>query len=175
LKLVNRRHEDFERYYGSAFKRYTILKQLERANYLETNFIKNIKYLGGEAVSDEKINAKKIYFQNMHQSHYILCFRGWGNFSLRLYETLSAGRIPVIISSDNNLPFTQKINWNLFPVIDNKNINHIAEYISDFHASISEENFTDLQLKARDIWEEFITYQGFMSKIVDQYLVNISR
>jgi hypothetical protein len=175
LKLINKRHEDFEKYYGSSLKRYEILQQLEHSDLLDTNFIKNEQYFGEENSSAPKNDVQKIFYRNLRDSHYILCFRGWGNFSLRLYETLAAGRIPIIISSDNNLPFMQKINWNIFPIIDSTNIYHIAEYLSAFHSSLKEEEFIHLQLNARKIWEDFINYQGFMEKIVEQYLAAIIR
>ena len=40
------------------------------------------------------------YAQTMNRSRFVLCPRGRGTSSIRLYETLAAGRVPVIISDD---------------------------------------------------------------------------
>jgi hypothetical protein len=175
LKFINLRHEDFEKYYGSSFKRSQMLSMLEKSNLVETNFIKLKKYAGGADIAGLDKELSRIFFQNMKESHYIFCFRGWGNFSHRLYETMSAGRIPIIISSDNNIPFSDKINWNIFPIINLKDAKYIDEKVACFHSNIEEEAFVNLQLKARKIWEDYLQYKGFMNKIVDQYLVNIIR
>ena len=37
------------------------------------------------------------YWNNMLSSPFILCIRGNGNFSVRFYETLALGRIPVLL------------------------------------------------------------------------------
>lgn len=46
------------------------------------------------------------------RSHFVLCPRGGGTSSIRLYETLSAGRVPVIISDDWKPP--EGADWDRF-------------------------------------------------------------
>ena len=51
------------------------------------------------------------FIRNILSSDYTLCFRGSGNYSLRFYETLCLGRIPLFINTDCKLPFEDEINW----------------------------------------------------------------
>lgn len=174
LSLINKRHEDFESFYGSSNKRFQMLALLKKSRLVETNFILKTNF-SGIVPASEKEDVSKVFYNNMKASHYIFCFRGWGNFSHRLYETLSAGRIPIIISSDNNIPFSQKINWNIFPIINLKDAKYIDQIVSSFHAHLKEDEFIHLQLKARKIWEEYLSYAGFMQKMIDHYLCNVHR
>jgi hypothetical protein len=172
LKLINRWTEDVEFFQASSFRRFQMLKKIERSDTVKTNFILSNKFLGGRESPGEKEDQRRIFFQNLKDSHYIFCYRGWGNYSIRLYETMAAGRIPVIITSNNNLPFISKINWNIFPVIKSSDSKNIAKILSEFHGKLSNEEFVALQLTARKIWEEYFTYKGFMKKWVDNYTLN---
>lgn len=60
--------------------------------------------------SVEQIAARQAYAQILARSKYVLCPRGHGPSSFRLFETLAAGRVPVIIS-DNWLP-PPSVDWN---------------------------------------------------------------
>ena len=51
------------------------------------------------------------FYENMVSSDYIVCVRGGGNFSVRLYETLAMGRIPIFINTDCLLPLNKSIDW----------------------------------------------------------------
>ncbi len=48
------------------------------------------------------------------RSHFVLCPRGAGTSSYRLYETMAAGRVPVIISDDWSAP--SGIDWDAFSI-----------------------------------------------------------
>jgi exostosin family protein len=51
---------------------------------------------------------------HLDRNTYILCPRGTENYSYRIYETLSRGRIPVIIDTDMVLP--QEIDWDALSI-----------------------------------------------------------
>ena len=53
---------------------------------------------GTREYQDEALQHKEHYRHTIGRSKFVLCPRGSGTSSFRLYETLSAGRVPVIIS-----------------------------------------------------------------------------
>lgn len=170
LKLAGKWPEDIESFHGSSYKRYHILKELEQSPLFETNFILHKTFKGGGESAEEKRRLSEMFYINMKQSHYAFCYRGWGNYSIRLYEALASGRIPFIIDSDNNLPFPGKINWNMFPVASHSDRKNIPSILASFHAALSNNDFVNLQYKARAIWEQFCTYNGYMEQWVNKYL-----
>ena len=147
--------KDYEVFFQSASFRYRVLKKIEKNKSLKTNFIFREKYRAGAKNSKSKIETTLEYYKNILTSNYIICLRGSGNFSIRFYETLMMGRIPVLIDTDCILPFVNMINWKEHVVwVDLVNINNISQIILDFHSNLSDNDFRELQLKNRKLWLE---------------------
>jgi hypothetical protein len=52
------------------------------------------------ALTAARDEARSLYSETVIRSKFVLCPRGHGRSSFRLFETLAAGRVPVIISDD---------------------------------------------------------------------------
>lgn len=85
-----------------------IIKTFQESNKIETNFIIRDKFWGGDPHNPSLINE---YEQNIKNSQFVLCNRGNGNFSMRFYQSLAFGRIPVLVNTDMTLPFANDIPW----------------------------------------------------------------
>jgi Exostosin family len=104
------------------------------------------------------------FVQNLLESDYVLCARGYGNYSHRLYETLACGRIPLFIDTDCVLPFDFAIDWKRFGVwVDEVDLRSVADRVAEFHASISAEEFEELQVACRRLWEEWLSPEAFFA------------
>src|SRR5688572_26593017 len=90
--------------------RRAVLERLEASAAVQTRFIRRRGYFGGtmsrtwwrrwaagawDPVAGARVRTE--YVRNLVDSDYVVCVRGGGNFSLRLYEALCCGRIPVVI------------------------------------------------------------------------------
>jgi len=144
------------------------LQILLRRKDIQSNFIIRRQFYGGARSPDRGWDiklAKQVraeYLQNMLESQYIVCIRGAGNFSYRLYETLCCGRIPVFIDTDCVLPFDFALDWKQYCVwVDEKEIDSIAEKVLEFHRKISSQDFVDLQHACRSFWNEWLAPEGF--------------
>ena len=119
---------------------------------------------GNTVESDEEFRNK--FVENIVESDYTLCVRGLGNNSVRFFETLCCGRIPVFVNTDSTLPFDNLLNWkNLCVWVEEKDIDNIAAAVAEFHSNISEKEFLDLQKKLREVWEEYLTPIGFFKRL----------
>ena len=104
-----------------------ILESLKKNINLEANIIFR-KRKDSRHISKEKYKFE--YWNNMLDSPFILCIRGNGNFSVRFYETLALGRIPILIDTDCVLPLSNEIDWNKHCIIvSNGNSDRIAESV----------------------------------------------
>ena len=93
-------------------------------------------YLAG-APPDQRGRVYDEYVEHLFASEYVLCVRGAGNFSHRLYETLAVGRIPVIVDTDLRLPLADEIDWHTLGVwVPLTELDSIGERIRAFHADI---------------------------------------
>jgi hypothetical protein len=113
----------------------------------------------GDGVAEQR----QEYLRNLLASPYTLCIRGRGNYSLRFYEALCCGRIPVFVNTDSVLPFEDRIHWKDYCVwVEESDIPHIATIVADFHARISASAFRDLQVACRELWLKHLSPEGFM-------------
>jgi hypothetical protein len=170
LKMSGKRFDDTEPLISSTYIRSQLLDRLEQSSLIETRFMRYTKYRNGVTSSEEREAAAVPFFRNILDTQYTLCYRGTGNFSVRLFETLACGRIPIIVKSNNLLPLPGTIDWNKFPVIEASEKRNIAQKVATFHNMLSEEQFIGLQRYAREAWEAYLTYPGFMRTIMHGYL-----
>jgi hypothetical protein len=106
------------------------------------------------------------FVRNIVESDYTLCVRGIGNNSVRFFETLCCGRIPVFVDTDSTLPFDHIIDWKKFCIwIEEKDIDRIGEIVNKYHEDVSEEDFTALQKRLRQLWEEYLSPVGFFKNL----------
>lgn len=146
------------------------LRALSRSREVDTNFIIRSRFWDGTVLPSGLVDkerqrvARGEFLKNMIHSDYILCARGVGNFSYRLYETLSCGRIPVFIDTDCFLPYHLEIDWSRYCVwVEEEEIDRIGQKVAKFHESLKAEEFTELQKACRRLWEEWLSPEGFFS------------
>lgn len=155
--------------YPGAYLRGKAVKHLSQGRSVKTNFL--IRDRSGSAMArcfslEKNEVLRKEYVQNIIESDYLLVLRGGGNFSYRLYEVLSCGRIPIFVNTDCVLPFDHIIDWKRYMVwLEAQDIEAIASKVVEFHSKLSNKEFHDLQLNARRLYEEWISPTGFYSQI----------
>jgi hypothetical protein len=144
------------------------LNYLSKNQGVETNFIirDNMVFFNETIDMERKLQLRIEYVQSMINSDYILCCRGRGNFSFRLFEALCCGRIPIFIDTNCVLPFDFAIDWKKYCVwVDSQELPNIAEKVIDFHHKISSQEFIDLQYECRILWEKMLSHEGFFSNL----------
>lgn len=115
---------------------------------------------------DDKNKARVEYAENLINSLYGIVTRGGGNFSYRLFEMLSCGRIPVFINTDSVLPFDSIINWKEHVVwVEEKDLKKIDKLILDFHKSKTEEQLIKIQKSNRELYLEYLSPNGFFKNL----------
>ncbi len=155
-RLLGKDPTDFQTFYPAAYKRKQVLATLEQSPLVETSFIHRDQYRAGaiDKVQRQKTTAQ--FFENIFKNPYTLCMRGAGNFSVRFYEVLAAGRIPVLIKTDVRLPLTNQIDWEAHCImIDNPAT--MAEQLYHFHQSLSPSDFRAMQNRNRHLWQNHLT------------------
>jgi hypothetical protein len=107
--------------------------------------------------------ARKEYIENIQNSLFTLSPRGDGNYSLRFYETLSLGRIPLFIDTDTPLPAADRIPYDTFMVrVPGGDIQKIADTTYEFWNTKSEEELVEMQRTARAVFERELYFPTFI-------------
>lgn len=134
----------------SHISRPPLFKILQNCDDIECNFIFTNSPCNGAI--DPQIETKKSTFtENLRTSEFTFCPRGNGNFSIRFYEALLSGRIPVVVKSDNEMPFEKYINWKDYCVIS-ENESTLIQDIITFHKN---NDLNKMQKKCKDIFKEY--------------------
>ena len=143
--------------------RYRVLRRFENNEHVRTNFLLREQYHAGDERDKGAHSRQKLEFvNNILSSDYTVCVRGGGNFSIRFYEVLSLGRIPVFIDSDCLLPFHDRLPYReLFPWIEVKDLPRAAQIVAEFHARLGPAGFGECQAACRRLWQEHLTAKGF--------------
>lgn len=128
----------------NAFSRTETMKVLraKKENYknVELDVIEKRAFNGSEQDKNEYIN-------HLERNTYIICPRGTENYSFRVYEALSRGKVPVIIDTDVVLP--KEIAWDLLSVrVPYESLDRIYEIILRDYESRSTRDFVARQAKA---------------------------
>jgi len=160
-RFVGKESTDFQIFYPSSIKRFHFLKKMEGESALVTNFIHRQKYRAGSRSKEDRLRTTLEFFNNIQTSPFTFCMRGAGNFSVRFYETLALGRIPVIVNTDIILPFSDRIDWGKHCVLVEENFADFILKVTEFYQSISEADFEKLQQENRSIWEKYFTKEGY--------------
>lgn len=164
-------YSDYYRLYFSSHKRLKYLKIIQSSSQIVSKFIFRDKYRAGVKTIEDRTKTTLEFFDNIKNSQYTFCMRGGGNFSVRFYETLAMGRIPLFIDTDCILPLENIVDWKEYCIIvDHRNINEVNERLISFHNSISDEELIKWQEKNRIIWEKYLTRANYFLHIHDLFI-----
>jgi len=115
--------------------------------------------------SRDPSQLRQAYLEDLDDSDYVLCARGQGNYSLRLFETLAMGRIPVVLDTDLVLPFEDEIDWRSLVVWIPAGGEHtIGERVAAFHQDLGPEQFLERQVRLREVFERWIEPAAFFNQ-----------
>ncbi len=154
---------------STSYFRYNILKKLQQAKTIQTNFIIRDQYRAGVKTNKDAHCTTLEFFDNIKNSDYVVCMRGAGNFSNRFYETLAMGRIPVFVNTDCLLPLEDSIDWKKHVVwVEYIERHKIADKIINFHNHLDDETLNDLFKKNRQLWENKLTLIPYFKTIFDE-------
>lgn len=146
------------------------LQLFEKDTRFETHYILRNAFWGGKPHDPTVIRE---YQENMRNTHFNICNRGKGNFAIRFYQTLAAGRIPIVLNTDMILPFespneSPNIDWNQIIVLANTE----EELVEKTLLFWKTRNIEDAQRKCRQIYETFFEGTKFLDSLLSSSCVN---
>lgn len=105
---------------------------------------------------------KTRYADDLAACKFILCPRGNGLSSIRIYETMQTGRVPVILS--DNLVLPQCIDWSRCAVrVAERNLARIPQILAE-----QEADWPQLARSARKQWEDRFSDARMLATLADE-------
>ena len=155
---------DPQTFVSSAALRFRLLRSLERNNSIRCNFLMRDKYRAGARTNEERERSTLAYFDNILNSDFVLCVRGGGNFSVRFYECLAMGRIPILYDTDTPLPEISPLEWKDYIVqITEGQLPRVHEEIGKFMAN---KDMFEQRMKNRKVFLYCMTRKYFWEKSI---------
>lgn len=174
-RLLLKDHTDYHSFYPSSFYRHRYLITIQKNNKIVSNFIFRKKYRAGVKKEEDKVKTSFEFFSNINENLYTFCMRGGGNFSVRLYETLAMGRIPILLDTDCKLPFENRIDWTKHCVIiKNEKKYQLDKEILLFHKNNSKQNLIKMQMDNRLLWKNYFTRVKYFCTLYDDLIQHLN-
>jgi len=127
---------------------------------IHTDCILRTQFWGGKPHDAEVMRE---FRDNMKRSEFNLCLRGGGNFSMRLYQTLSAGRIPVLIVQDvaQDLAWADSVPWTRTCVIASS-VDTVVPAMLEFWSS---RDIVEAQRACQRMYEDHFTGRALLDGV----------
>lgn len=141
--------------------RKNLMAAFEASPLIRSNFIKRDAFWGG---NPHDAGLKADFWDNMQQNQFALAPRGAGNFSMRFYQALSVGRIPVLINTDMALPFGDLIPWKDFIVFEANEAQCVRRLLEIFDAGQA----AALQQMCYQVFHGYLSHKVFLGHLLQQ-------
>lgn len=105
----------------------------------------------------------ELFISASKSSKYILAPRGYSRNSFRLYEAFQLNSVPVYISDNHYLPWSDELNWNDFCVlIDENQLPNIDKILK----SIDDKKYQNMLNMGKEVYEKYFTLEGMFQNII---------
>lgn len=153
------------------FCRKNTIDVLNAEKKIEFDFVKREKAFN----INEKWDYRDEYINNIIESDFPLVVRGFWNFSFRLSEVMSFGKIPLFIDTSCRLPFDDVVNYKeLFIWVPYEDIGNVYVYIKNY-IKRNEKMFFSIEKEIRNIYEKYYTLTWYYTWIIEKVLINFLR
>jgi len=117
----------------------------------------------GYIMHPNSVNNTNLFREVLTNSVFALSPRGFGPASYRMYEALQMGCIPIYISDEFWIPFTDDIEWEKCCLLVHENdISKIPEMVDDI---LFNQKYQEMIDYGNEIYEKYFTWEGCLNKI----------
>lgn len=156
-----RYHTSFVGYLGYCGERLPLLKSISAKKAL-VSFMDTVNSFHGLLDEQQRILRREKYLTSFENTLTVLCPRGDGENSIRFFETLSAGRIPVFVSDSALLPLENIIPYQeCIMRIAEADVKNAGYMLYDWLASQDDGQLIHRCRTARAVWEKYFSPSGF--------------
>jgi len=117
-----------------------------------------------EKVPDEQVDLFK---QITQRSIFSLCPRGYGATSYRMYESIQLGAIPVYVSDNHLLPWSDELNWEEFSIIVKSNQ---IDSVLQMSLGLTSKKVKEMQTKLDTLWKKYFSIEATCENVLKRVI-----
>lgn len=144
---------------GSWPNRKKTLKQFRVDDRFQTLYVEHEHFSAG---------TREMYKENIQHSHFTICDRGNGNFTMRMWHVLSLGRVPVLVEEDMVFPFYKEIDWDKICVRAQNPQELVEKTLTFYHTYPMEQ----VQTLCWETYQKYFTQERYLDKVFSTVLSN---
>lgn len=146
---------------------------LRKDSRIKTNFLVRHFYSGhSDTIKMEPNKAREEYIRNITESDFTLAPKGDGNYSIRFFEVLSLGRVPILVDTDCILPLEEEVDYSKAIIrVPARSLTELPERVATFYANIGNGEFIAMQIAARQIFENHLRADKYFPYVFDKLKV----
>ena len=99
----------------------------------------------------------------LSRSRLAFCPRGYGNTSFRMYEAMQLGAVPVYISDDFCLPWSDEVDWSRLAILVKE---EEVENLNDIMSDISHDQILDIKHYTSLVYDDYFSMLGVCENII---------
>lgn len=146
--------------------RQRVYKALKKTKDIEVEIKIRKKGFFSHTPAEREILQKE-YLDSIRNNIYNICVRGDANCIFQIYDFMSAGRIPIFVDTNSQLPALKGMNWEDFCVfVPFDDVYNIADYILDFHHKHTERQLWEKLALARKAYEQLLPLAFFQENVM---------
>ena len=155
------------------YYRRKVMSLLSGSRSLICNFILRSTYSAHRRTVGLPLDqVRQEYVHTISASDFFLAPKGDGNYSLRFFEVLSLGRIPVLIDTDMELPFEDTIAYDRFVVrVPFDSLDQAEHLIVQFYNQLSDTEYQQRQIEARQAFAEHLNIKSFFEHVFKRLVI----
>jgi hypothetical protein len=159
----------FVGYLGSSSIRFKLAKNILQTKRNLRHMINVSGKFHGHLDREIREQRRMLFVGSLKDSITILCPAGMGKGSIRFFEAMSMGRIPVLISDDCMLPFEDEIDYSAFSLrINESDIEKAGDILSEWLGSHSSEELRNKCMTSRSVWENYLRDKTFAMRTFEK-------
>ena len=117
---------------------------------------------------NDKVERIKDFLNEVSLSKFTFCPRGNGSSSFRLFESLEAGSVPIIIGM-LDYPFIDEVDWDSFS-IRGESIEDLPVLI-DKSKNLTDSEYEVMRQNGIDFWEQYCRLDNYHDWVIKEFLL----
>lgn len=155
-----------------VYWRRAAMRACENSTLVDTHFIIRRTFSGLRSTIElEPERARREFIESIQHADFVLTPKGDGNYSNRFLETLSFGRIPVVIDTEVVLPLEERIDYSKIMVrVPMGKVSQTPRYIREWYDALTPEEWKERQRLARMTFEDYLHQDAYLRHFFSEIL-----
>lgn len=139
-----------------------------RKNFPDSLVIERNHYGGALSLikQEERRNFRQTFIDSIANSDIVYCPRGDANASQRLYEVISAGRIPLVPDTKIIYPRVNHLQYSDLFLRTDRFTRNVRNIVSEYWSNLDDKAYIQIQSRLRLIYNQYLSFDSYIKTLL---------